>query len=50
MYAFTVIITFDYLYPENHSRIKRYARYTRENAQCVFDTVEYRKPINEDNL
>ena len=43
-------ITFDYLYLENHSHIKRYARYTSENAQVVFNIVKYRKPIDADNL
>ena len=34
----------------NHSYIKRYARYTSENAQVVLNIVKYRKPINADNL
>ena len=45
-----MIITFGYLYLENHSHIIRYARYTSENAQVVFNIVKYRKPINADNL
>ena len=45
-----MIITFDYLYLENHSHIKRYARYTSENAQVVFNIVKYRKQINANNL
>ena len=50
MFVFTMIITFDLLYIENHSHIKRYARYTSENDQVVFNIVEYRKPINADNV
>ena len=45
-----MIITFDYLYVENHSHIKRYARYTSENAHVVFNIVKYCKPINADNV
>ena len=45
-----MIIIFDYLYLENHSHIKRYARYTNENAHIVLNLVKYRKPINANNL
>ena len=36
------------MYIENHSHINRYARYTSENDQVVFNIVKYRKPINAD--
>ena len=46
-----MIITFVYMNLENHSHIiKRYAGYTSENAQGVFNIEKYRKLINEDNL
>ena len=30
--------------------IQRYARYTSENDQVIFNIVKYRKPINADNV
>ena len=42
MQVFTMIITFDQLYIENHSHIKRYAHYISENVQVVFNIVKYR--------
>ena len=30
--------------------MKRYARYTTENDQVVFNIVKYTKPINGDNV
>ena len=39
------------LYVENHSHVKRYARYTSENAHLIFNIiVKYCKPINADNV
>ena len=35
---------------ENHSHIKRYARYTSDNARVVSNILKYRKPINADNV
>ena len=44
-----MIIAFDFLCLENHShKIKRYAQYTSENVQGVFNILKCRKRINED--